>query len=216
MVTASVPRPLPFRRRRKWSIKDSQWSLDDSSTQGSDAQEAVSMSRSPQSGHDRSASNSARRRREGADRSATVEQNDRNQATDDGRPGRFDAATRRVRGTEEEGRSRPRCARSLAHVGTVGCAAPCQVEPLCPLMPRLEPPSRVTLHESVRIPLVASVWRLASERDHTGLYPISNMRFAAEHHFVVKSGAVRASDLPRPPPKPLPATATPASHIISA
>ena len=38
---------------------------------------------SAQSGRDRSASNSARRRREGADRSATVEQNDRNQATDD-------------------------------------------------------------------------------------------------------------------------------------
>ena len=106
---------------------------------------------SAQSGRDRSASNSARRRREGADRSATVEQNDRNQATDDGRLGRFDAATRRDRGTEEEGRSRPRC------------AAPRQVEPLCPLMPRLEPPARVTLHESVQIPLVASVWRLASE-----------------------------------------------------
>ena len=45
VVTASVPRPLPFRRRRKWSIKDSQWSWDDSSTQGSNAREAVSTSR---------------------------------------------------------------------------------------------------------------------------------------------------------------------------
>ena len=62
---------------------------------------------------------------------------------------------------EEEGRSRPRCARLPARLR---CPTPSGT--IMPPYAEIRA-ARVTLHESIRIPLVSSVWRLA--RPHGAL-----------------------------------------------